>query len=57
MNLSDERSDNNTTFKYEGGIISFIEYINQNKKAMHDKVIYMDIQKGDVDCGGSDTVE
>jgi len=48
INLSDERSDNSATFKYEGGIISFIEYINQNKKPVHDKVIYMDIQKGDV---------
>jgi len=48
INLSDERSDNSVTFKYEGGIISFIEYINQNKKPMHDKIIYIDVQKGDV---------
>lgn len=48
INLSDERSDNSANFKYEGGIISFIEYINQNKKPVHDKVIYMDVQKGDV---------
>ena len=48
INLTDERTDNTVSFKYEGGIVSFIDYINQNKKPMHDKVIYMDVQKGDV---------
>jgi DNA gyrase subunit B len=48
IDLTDERTDNSVNFKYEGGIISFIEYINQNKKAAHDKIIYIDVQKGDV---------
>jgi DNA gyrase subunit B len=48
INLVDEREDKQATYCYEGGIISFIEYINQNKKAVHDKVIYLLSQKNDV---------
>jgi DNA gyrase subunit B len=48
INLVDEREDKQATYSYEGGIISFIEYINQNKKAVHDKVIYLLSQKNDV---------
>ena len=48
INFIDEREDKQTTYHYEGGIISFIEYINQNKKPAHEKVIYITSQKGDV---------
>ncbi len=30
---------------YEGGIISFVEYINRNKEALHPQVIYFENQK------------
>lgn len=48
INFIDEKEDKQATYSYEGGIISFIDYINQNKKAIHDKVIYLTSQKGDV---------
>ncbi|MCX6112181.1 MAG: DNA topoisomerase (ATP-hydrolyzing) subunit B [Proteobacteria bacterium] len=48
INFIDEREDKQATYNYEGGIVSFIEYINQNKKPAHDKIIYLISQKGDV---------
>jgi DNA gyrase subunit B len=37
--LSDERSDREVTFKFKGGLVSFIEYLNRNKNALHKKII------------------
>lgn len=37
--LQDERSDRIHDFKYEGGIVSFVEYLNQNKKPLYPKPI------------------
>lgn len=33
--LTDERSDVSQTFMYEGGIVSFVEYLNRNREALH----------------------
>ncbi|WP_282938695.1 DNA topoisomerase (ATP-hydrolyzing) subunit B [Paenibacillus sp. RC67] len=33
--LTDERTDVTHTFMYEGGIISFVEYLNRNREAVH----------------------
>ncbi len=46
--LEDLRSDRKEIFKYEGGIASFIEYLNKNKNVLHPKPIYFEIKKDDV---------
>ena len=38
----DERKDLNEVYHYEGGIKSFVEFINKKKKAIHDEIIYID---------------
>ncbi len=49
IKLIDEREDGKESrFNYEGGIISFVEYLNKNKNALHDKVIYFSKEKEDV---------
>ena len=32
-------------FQYEGGIVSFVEFLNKNKNMLHDKPIYFQKQK------------
>ena len=39
--LQDERSDRIHDFKYDGGIVSFVEYLNQNKKPLFPKPIHI----------------
>lgn len=43
--LKDERSDRVHDFKYDGGIKSFVEYLNQNKKPLFPKPIYISAEK------------
>jgi DNA gyrase subunit B len=48
IKLIDQRQDPivEKDLYYEGGIVSFVEYINKNKEAaLHEKVIYLEAQK------------
>jgi DNA gyrase subunit B len=44
IELSDQRTEDgkNVAFHYEGGIVSFVEYLNRNKDVIHKKVIYVE---------------
>lgn len=39
LNLHDERSNQEATFYFEGGIASFVHYLNRNKTVLHPKAI------------------
>ena len=41
ITLTDERSDKSHEFSYEGGIRSFVEFINRNKTVVNSAPIYM----------------
>ncbi len=41
ITLDDERDGKNHDFRYEGGINSFVQYLNQNKVAVNTEPIYM----------------
>lgn len=47
ITLFDERTNKKQEFQYEGGIISFVEFLNKNKNPFH-KVIYFEKQKNGV---------
>jgi DNA gyrase subunit B len=50
IKINDERVDNKShEFYYEGGINSFVEYLNRNKTALHPKPIYFKGEKGGVE--------
>jgi DNA gyrase subunit B len=47
ITLTDERNDKKNEFLYQGGINSFVEYINRNKKVLHKNPIYITGAKED----------
>ena len=46
IEISNELTGAENIFHYEGGIVSFVEYLNKNKKALHDP-IYFRGEEGD----------
>jgi DNA gyrase subunit B len=40
ITIRDERSEKENDFCYEGGIVSFVEYLNTNKEALHQPPLY-----------------
>ena len=49
ITIDDERDGKAHKFLYEGGIVSFVEYLNQNKASVHEKPIYMRGEKEGID--------
>jgi len=48
ITIKDERTDKENLFQFKGGVVSFVEYLNKNKNALHKKVIYFQTEKGDI---------
>ncbi len=46
--LKDKRNNKEKTFQYEGGIVSFVEYLNKNKGPLYPKPLYINANKDDV---------
>ncbi len=49
IELKDEKSGKFVTFEYEGGIATFVEFLNENKEALHSKPIYFHKVRENVD--------
>ncbi len=48
IELQDEIGERKHNFKYDGGIISFVEFLNENKKPLYPKPIFIEGSKDDV---------
>lgn len=48
IELIDEREEKQEKFHYEGGIKSFVSYLNRNKEVLHSEPIYVEGSKDDV---------
>lgn len=46
--LKDECSEKEVVFKFKGGIVSFVEYLNKNKNVLHKKIVYFQKDKESV---------
>ncbi len=44
IRLHDERSGEHRDFHYEGGIVSFVEHLTQNRTRLHPKPIYLETE-------------
>lgn len=47
--LRDDRTGREHDFKYDGGIVSFVEYLNQNKKPLSPKPLYIEAKRDDLE--------
>ncbi|MBI4632355.1 MAG: DNA topoisomerase (ATP-hydrolyzing) subunit B [Deltaproteobacteria bacterium] len=47
ITIMDERTDKKSEFCYKGGIVSFVEYLNRNKKVLHKNPIFVEGAKED----------
>jgi DNA gyrase subunit B len=48
IQISDERLEKEQTFCYDGGLVSFVEYLNKGKNPLHKQIISFGRQKGDL---------
>src|SRR4029077_8687741 len=48
ITIIDERDDKEHTFNYEGGLVSFVKYLNANKTVLFPEPIYFRKEKDDV---------
>jgi DNA gyrase subunit B len=51
ISLSDERpgQEKSETFHAKGGLQEFVAFLNGNKKSLHNEILYLDIEKDDVE--------
>src|SRR5213595_195626 len=50
ITLDDERDGKSHKFRYDGGIVSFVQHLNKNKAAVNEKPIYMRGEKDGTDA-------
>jgi DNA gyrase subunit B len=48
ISIYEELTQKEHVFQYDGGITSFVKHLNNNKKTLHDDVIYMDKTVNDI---------
>ncbi len=48
ITINDERSGKSHDFKFEGGIVSFVEFINKSKQVVNEKPVYFKTEKDQV---------
>ncbi|MFH1519858.1 MAG: DNA topoisomerase (ATP-hydrolyzing) subunit B [Candidatus Omnitrophota bacterium] len=51
--LVHEGKDKEAVFKFKGGIVSFVEYLNRNKDSLHKKIIYFQKEKDGIAVEGA----
>ena len=47
ITIRDERDGREDVFYFEGGIVSFVEYLNRNKEVLHPEPVYIAARKDD----------
>jgi DNA gyrase subunit B len=46
--IVDERTEQANTYKFDGGIVEYVQYINRNRTNLHEKPIYIHAEKNGV---------
>lgn len=45
ISITDERTEASESFHYEGGIMEYVKFLNQNKEVLHEQPIYVEGQR------------
>ena len=45
VSISDQKSGQSNTYKFDGGIVEYVQFINRNKACLHEKPIYILAEK------------
>jgi DNA gyrase subunit B len=48
ITITDERINKSHEFQYKGGILEFVQWLNQNKEVLNPRPIYFEAQKDDI---------
>jgi DNA gyrase subunit B len=48
ITITDERTDKSHEFQYKGGIVEFVQYLNQNKTVLNPRPVYFESQKDSI---------
>jgi len=46
--IADERTNKSHEFQYKGGIVEFVQYLNQNKTVLNPRPVFFESQKDDI---------
>jgi len=53
ITLVNEKEEKEVVFKFKGGIVSYVEYLNRNKDPVHKKIIYFQKEKDNIVVEGA----
>ncbi|MCJ7490326.1 MAG: ATP-binding protein, partial [Thermoplasmata archaeon] len=45
INISDAKTGQSNTYRFDGGIVEYVLYINRNRSSLHEKPIYINAEK------------
>jgi DNA gyrase subunit B len=48
ISISEPKSELSNVYKFDGGIVEYVQFINRNKTILHEKPIYIQAEKGGV---------
>jgi len=48
IEVEDQRTKEKQVYRYDGGIVEFVEYLNKNRKVLHEKPIYIYGESNDI---------
>jgi len=48
ITITDERTNKSHEFQYKGGIVEFVQFLNQNKTVLNPRPVYFESQKDDI---------
>ena len=43
--ISDQKSNQSSTYKFDGGIVEYVQFLNRSKACLHEKPIYITVEK------------